>query len=328
MSIDLSAVPRVTLGHLPTPLEPLDRFSSAIGASCRIWIKRDDCTGLATGGNKTRKLEFLLADARAQDADVVITFGALQSNHARQTAAACARLGLECHLILSSVVKRPDADYQTNGNLLLDRILGAAAHRVSPADVTNTYRQLMDRLKTSDKRAYVIPAGGSNAIGAIGYVGCANEIAEQSSALGFTPDAVVHASSSGGTQAGLALGFGGSPTQVLGINVSDAPIEEMRSKITALANETAITLGAASPLNIDVRDGFVGDGYGQTTAGALAAIRLLATTEGIVTDPVYTGKALAGLISMARNGGFGGGRNVVFVHTGGVAAIAAYATAF
>ena len=330
MNFDFSRVPRVALGHLPTPLEPIDRFAERIKSNCRLWIKRDDCTGLATGGNKTRKLEFLLGDALAKRADAVITFGALQSNHARQTAAACARLGLECHLILSQMVKRHDGDYQWNGNLLLDKLLGAKVHRVSPDEVRDCLDNVKRLLEWAGKtNVYVIPPGGSNGIGAIGYVACAQEIAAQTQQLGFTPQYVTHASSSCGTQAGLALGFYGTPTRVSGVNVSDASSDEMAGKIVAIAADAGTALGIVPPrIDVEVHNGFVGDGYGQPTPEGRGAIRILAETEGILIDPVYTGKALAWLLRTVRSDGYAPGGNVVFVHTGGAAALAAYTTEF
>ena len=199
-------IPRVALGFLPTPLLPLDRFSEELGGP-RVWMKRDDCTGLATGGNKTRKLEYLLADAQADGADVVITIGAVQSNHARQTAAACAATGLECHLILARSVPWQHPGYERSGNVQLDRILGAKIQLVSPDEVAACCDVLLAELRAAGRAPYVIPVGGSNATGALGYVRCAQEILEQCHALELPLTDIVHASASAGTQSGLVAGL-------------------------------------------------------------------------------------------------------------------------
>ena len=259
---------RVELGFTPTPLEPLDRLSELLGGP-RIWIKRDDCTGLATGGNKTRKLEYLLAEANDQRADTVITFGAVQSNHARQTAAACAKLGLECHLVLSRRVTWLHPEYETSGNVLLDRLLGAQIHFCETANAEALARTLIEDLTAKGRRCYVVPTGGSNAIGALGYLRCAAEIVEQSRACGFRPDLVVHATSSGGTQAGLIAGFSAmqSDIDVLGINVYDTDRARLERRIARLLAETLelakLTPNATS--RVRIAHDFVGDDYGIPT---------------------------------------------------------------
>ena len=322
---------RVDLGFTPTPLHPLDRLTTALGGP-RLWIKRDDCTGLATGGNKTRKLEFLMGDALAQRADTIITYGAVQSNHARQTAAACARLGLACHLVLSRRVAWQHPEYETGGNVLLDHLLGAHVHVVEPADVAARSRVLIDELTARGRRCYVVPTGGSNSIGALGYVRCAEEIAEQSQALGFRPDLIVHATSSGGTQAGLIAGVARSrlDCDVVGINVYDTDHARLERHIVRLVGETLSRAGVspdtAHPTRI-VHD-YLGEDYGIPTRQTIDAIKLLASAEGIVCDPVYSGKALGGLCEMVRAKQLASYANVIFVHTGGVASLSVYRSAF
>jgi L-cysteate sulfo-lyase len=334
MSDWLDAFPRVALAHAPTPLEPLERLSEALGGP-RLWIKRDDCTGLATGGNKTRKLEFLIADARANDADAVITFGAIQSNHARQTAAACAKFGLDCHLILARSVAWDHPEYETNANVLLDELLGARVYRCDPSDAKATAHAVREELTSAGKSVYRIPTGGSNALGALGYVRCARELLEQSAALGFQPDRIVHATSSGGTQAGLMVGMAeaGATEAVLGINVYDPDQDAMQERVRSLASAVCDLGPALDTINTrtlqpEIDHRHLGSGYGQPTSDTIQAIRQLAELEGIVADPVYSGKALGGLIRRIRAGEESMNSNVIFVHTGGVAVEYVYRTAF
>jgi L-cysteate sulfo-lyase len=327
----LEAIPRVELVHAPTPLEPLDRFSAVLGGP-RLWIKRDDCTGLATGGNKTRKLEYLIADALEKEADTVITFGAIQSNHARQTAAACARFGLECHLVLSRTVDWDHPDYETAGNVLLDDILGAHLHPCAPADTATVAKALHDELTQAGRRTYQIPPGGSNATGALGYVRCARELITQARDLDMTPELIVHATSSGGTQAGLSVGMAEAADncRVLGINVFDPDGKVMEQRVARLVDALcalAPTLDARS-VDLHFDHTYLGEGYGRPTPETIAGIRALAETEGIVTDPVYSGKALGGLLTGIREGRIEGTGDVVFVHTGGVAVQSVYGRAF
>lgn len=327
----LEAIPRVALAHAPTPLEPLLRLSEHLGGP-RLWIKRDDCTGLATGGNKTRKLEYLMADARAQGADAVITFGAIQSNHARQTAAACAKLGLDCHLILSRAVNWDHPDYETAGNVLLDDLLGATVHRCAPDDAQATGEAVEVELAQAGKTAYLIPPGGSNATGALGYVRCAWELHAQCQAQGFAADLIVHATSSGGTQAGLIVGTAGCHPAgaVLGINVYDADPAAMERRVARLVKALATHVPdvSAATLTPRIDHDHLGAGYGQPTQDTTEGIRRLAELEGIVTDPVYSGKALGGLIRLIEEGQLEAPKNVIFVHTGGVAVQSVYEPAF
>jgi L-cysteate sulfo-lyase len=326
----LAQIPRVDLGFLPTPLEPLDRLTEHLRGP-RIWMKRDDCTGLATGGNKTRKLEFLMADAHAQGANTIVTFGAVQSNHARQTAAAAAKLGYECHLVLMRRVAWSHPEFETNGNVLLDRVLGARLHFCDPANADTMSRTLIDELTRQGKRCYVIPAGGSNAIGALGYARCAAELVTQCASNGFHPDLIVHATSSGGTQAGLVAGLvaEGVAWDVLGINVYDIDHPRIEQRVVKLFNETIARLGirATKSSRIRIDHEFLGEDYGIPTRRTIEVIRLLAETEGILTDPVYSGKALSGLVDLVQ-GSIKGIENVIFVHTGGVASLPIYTSAF
>ena len=330
--IDLfDGVARLDLGFTPTPLQPLDRLSELLGGP-RIWIKRDDCTGLATGGNKTRKLEFLMGDAKANGADTIITFGAVQSNHARQTAAACARLGFECHLILTRRVSWRHPEYESGGNVLLDRLLGAHLHLTEPANAEALARTLVDDLTRAGRHCYIVPTGGSNAVGAMGYIRCAEEIVDQSAELGFHPDVIVHATSSGGTQAGLVAGMiaTGSETPIVGINVYDTDYARIERRISRLLTDTLDRTKLAGDVSNRLRivHDYLGEDYGIPTRQTIDGIRTLASTEGIVTDPVYSGKALGGFFEMIRRRELPSGNNAVFVHTGGVASLSVYTSAF
>jgi len=330
--VKLARFPRIRLVHSPTPLEPMKRLGEALGGP-NLWIKRDDCTGLATGGNKTRKLEFLMADALAQKADTVITQGATQSNHARQTAAAAARLGLACEILLEDRTGYAHDDYRRSGNVLLDRLFGARVeHHPGGTDMDAAMARRADELRALGRRPYVIPGGGSNAVGALGYVACALELAEQANAIDLPIDCVVHATGSSGTQAGLVAGFEGSragiPVLGIGVRATRAPQEE---KVYALACATADLLGVAGAVqraSVVANCDYVGAGYGMPTPGMIEAVTLVARTEGIALDPVYSGKAMAGLIDLIRQGHFKRGQNVVFVHTGGVVGLFGYLHAF
>lgn len=323
----LHASPRIPLAHLPTPLEPCHRLRDAIGGPL-VWLKRDDCTGLAVGGNKTRKLEYLLADAVAHGADTVVTFGALQSNHARQTAAACARTGLRCELILTRAVDRSDEHYSSCGNLLLDRLLGARVHVVDDAEAAlERFVELSSAAEAEGRVVHGIPPGGSDPVGTLGYVTAGVELVEQFGRAGITPDSVVVAASTAGTAAGLAVGLA-----LAGRDVSvDAACVYEDGDSTAAALEPLVTatsgrLGtdpAAARWSLDDRQ--LGDGYGVPTAASREAIELLATTEGVLLDPVYTAKAAAHLLQGIRDGDHAEDADVVMVHTGGSPGLFAYA---
>src|SRR6056300_242067 len=306
LSLALARFPRVSLGHLPTPLEPMDRLSEELGGP-RIWVKRDDCTGLSSGGNKTRKLEFLIADAIEQGADTIITQGATQSNHARQTAAAATKVGMECHILLEDRTGSNDKNYNLNGNVLLDRLHGATiSKRPNGADMNSEMDQLAARLKESGKNPYIIPGGGSNAIGALGYVNCARELVDQSESNGLKIDALVHATGSSGTQAGLVTGLAAikSDIHLLGIGVR-APQEKQEGMVYDLAIRTAEYLGTGVSIDrasVRANCDYVGSGYGAPTEGMVNAVKLLARTEGLLFDPVYSGKGLDGLLDQIQKG--------------------------
>jgi len=325
----LARFPRLSLGHFPTPLEPLETISALLGGP-KIWIKRDDATGLATGGNKTRKLEFLLADAQQQNADVIITQGATQSNHVRQTIAGAAKLGLPAKVLLEKRVTDFGEDYQRSGNVLLDELLGGeiVAHLPGGTDMQQAMESYASELRDKGHRPYVIPGGGSNPIGALGYVACAEELLYQSSQLRLCIDHVVHATGSTGTQAGLVAGFHAthSHVPVLGISVR-APKVKQEENVWNLASRTLELLNVPGelPRNAVVANSdYVGEGYGLPTEGMLEALRLLARHEGILLDPVYSGKGFAGLVDLIRRGYFRKDENVVFIHTGGAAGLFGY----
>jgi len=327
----LARFPRVSLAHLPTPLEFMPRLTEHLGGP-NLYVKRDDCTGLGTGGNKTRKLEFLVADALEKKADVIITQGAVQSNHARQTAAAACKVGMACELIFEKRVKDADDAYQTSGNVLLDRIFGAKIREVDKGtDMNAAMEALADELRAAGKNPYIVPGGGSNPIGALGYVDCAFEFLSQANRDGIPLDYVVHATGSAGTQAGLVVGLKAMNANIplLGIGVN-APKEEQEEKVWKLTRETAAFIGApdcVSREDIVANCDYVGPGYGVPTKEMNDAVMLLARTEGLLFDPVYSGKGLAGMIDLVKKGGFGDAKNILFIHTGGVAGLFGYSSA-
>ena len=323
-----SAVPRIPLATLPTPLHELPRLREALGGertAPRIFIKRDDLTGLALGGNKARKLEFLVADAVAHGANVLITTGATQSNHARMTAAAARVAGLECHLVLTSHSDAPPLQ----GNLLLDRVYGATVHHVPAPDDPKLalgndeakVREVESQLRAAGKTPYVIAVGGSSAVGTLGYTLATVELIEQLSGAGLRPSRLFYASGSRGTQAGLTLGAKAcaAPYRLHGVAVSTGEPEKTHRAFNA-ANTAAELLNISTRIGYDdlfTDNGFIGEGYGIPTPECLEAIALLARTEGILVDPCYTGKGLAGLIAHARSGELRPDETVVFLHTGG-----------
>nr|WP_113868701.1 D-cysteine desulfhydrase [Brenneria salicis]NMN92030.1 D-cysteine desulfhydrase [Brenneria salicis ATCC 15712 = DSM 30166]RBP59114.1 D-cysteine desulfhydrase [Brenneria salicis ATCC 15712 = DSM 30166]RLM29687.1 D-cysteine desulfhydrase [Brenneria salicis ATCC 15712 = DSM 30166] len=329
----LARFPRLSLGHFPTPLEALPNLSAYLGGPT-LYIKRDDATGLATGGNKTRKLEFLLADAQQQGADIIITQGATQSNHVRQTIAAAAKLGLKTKVFLEKRVTDYGDDYLRSGNILLDNLLGGEIvdHLPAGADMQRAMQELADSLRKEGFRPYVIPGGGSSPVGALGYVACAEELLFQSSQQRLRIDHIVHATGSTGTQAGLVTGLTATHSQIplLGISVR-APKEEQEENVYALAQQTWQLLGipGAIPRDVvNVNSDYVGEGYGIPTEGTLEALTLLARLDGILLDPVYSGKGMAGLIDLIRQGYFRPDENIVFIHTGGSAGLFGYRQLF
>ncbi len=325
----LTGFPRVPLAHLPTRLEYLPRLSKHLGGP-DIWVKRDDCTGLATGGNKTRKLEFSMGEALDQGADTVITVGAVQSNHVRQAAAAAAKFGMKCEVLLEHRVANPGVLYRTSGNVLLDRLLGARLHEYDKGtDFDAEMQRLAASIRDRGGTPYIIPGGASNPVGALGYVGCAEELLRQSEEQEVAFDHAVLASGSAGTHAGFAVGLraSGSKLPVLGIGVS-IPRAQQEEKVFSLAWETAEFVGKPGCVEREdiVADcNYIGPGYGEPTEGMNEAVLMLARLEGLLFDPVYSGKALAGMIDYVREGHFTKGQNIVFLHTGGVAGLFAYA---
>lgn len=330
--MNLSKFPRIRCGHFPTPLEPMENLTKHLGGP-KLWIKRDDCTGLSSGGNKTRKLEFLMAEALAEEADTVITQGATQSNHARQTAGIAAKLGLACHLLLEDRTGYADEAYTLSGNVLLDQLHGATiSKRPGGADMQKEMDALAADLRKKGKRPYVIPGGGSNPVGALGYVNAALELLAQATDMGLKIDHVVHATGSAGTQAGLVAGLAmlNSQIPVLGIGVR-APKERQEANVFALAEKTCAHVGVPGAVkreHVVANCDYVGQGYGIPTQGMVEALKLVAQKEGILLDPVYSGKGMAGLIDLIQKGHFKKEENVVFLHTGGSVGLFGYANAF
>ena len=335
--MDLDRFPRVSLAHLPTPLEPLARLSAHLGTRFgggpRLFIKRDDCTGLAFGGNKTRKLEFLLAEALEGGADTVITAGGIQSNHVRQTAAAAAKLGLKAELVLARNVPWGGGEFEHTGNIQIDRLLGARIHLLpTETDRAAAMETLAAELRETGARPYVVPVGGSNPTGALGYANCARELAAQAEDMIEGFDYLVFASGSGGTQGGLVAGLTalGHRAQAIGIDV-DADPPEVEAVSRELAAATAERLGArgsAAADRVEVVAGYAGKSYGLPTDGMKRAVELAARLEGLLLDPVYGGKAMAGLIGLIAEGRFQANARVVFLHGGGTPALFAYRSVF
>lgn len=320
-------LPRLPLAHLPTPIDALPNLSAHLGGP-DIYVKRDDQTGLATGGNKTRKLEFLIAQALEAGADGVITAGSVQSNHARQTAAAARRAGLEPHLVLRAPGGMPPAAPE-NGNLLLDALLGAVVHWTEESPpYTATIARVEDDLRAAGRHPYVIPFGGSNAYGVVAYALAMLEAHAQLEKMGRV-DAHVLASASGGTQAGMLLGayLLGDDTPVLGISIY-GPGDVLTDRVIRLAGEGAALLGvdwAPDPASVLVEDGYLGGGYAVVGDMERDAVHLLARHEGLLIDPVYTGRAFGGLFDLINKRRFAPGQRVLFWHTGGTAALWAFA---
>ena len=313
----MKPLPRLRIAHLPTPVETLPRLSAALRGP-NLLVIRDDATGLAFGGNKTRKLEYLLAEAQANGARTLVTTGAVQSNHCRQTAAAAARFGFDCILVLAG-----ESPQTPSANLLLDRLLGAELVWTDRARRDQTLQQVFQSAWDAGRRPYLVPYGGSSTTGAAAYVAAFLELVEQ----GVQPDWIVFASSSGGTQAGLALGarLAGFQGKLLGISV-DEQAQTLQTRVADLSNATADVLGEGasrrlSPDDILVNDQFLGAGSGIPGEAEIEAIGLFARHEGLLLDPVYTGRAAAGLVSLARTGVFGQGEQVLFWHTGGTPAL-------
>lgn len=319
-------LPKASLGYFPTPLIELTRLSKTLGGP-NIYMKRDDNTGLALGGNKTRKLEYIMGDALAKGADTVITAGAIQSNHCRQTAGAAASLGLECHLVLGG--EEPE---QPQGNLLLDKVYGCHIHWAGENRKGEDIPALVAQLKAEGKKPYVIPYGGSNELGAIAFIEAYKELNAQREALKVDFSHIIFASSSGATHAGLMLGNKILQTysQIIGINIDKGEMDKVPfdEHIVSLANSTAQFIAADYQFTADdliLNSDYVGDGYGVIGELEKEAIALTAQNEGILLDPVYTGRAMGGLIDMIRTEQIKATDNVLFWHTGGAPALFAYA---
>jgi L-cysteate sulfo-lyase len=323
----LRCLPRVRLAHLPTPMEALPRLAAYLGLSS-LQVKRDDCTGLGLGGNKVRKLEFALGAAVKSGADCVVCGGVVQSNSARQVAAACAKLGIECHLgIMRGRLKTTEPGYEDTGNILLDHLFGAIIHNIPwSADRNLALRGIEADLRAAGRHVYFVPYGASDALGAMGYVLAAEEIVAECPDVAW----IVHASGSAGTQAGLLAGLLAidHSARVIGVDV-DADAVRVKADVCRLGREAAIMLGVGSRWNdacAEVVPDWSGPGYGLTDTMTEEAIRLAGRYEGLVIDPVYSGKAMAGLVGLARQGRFRDTEPVVWIHTGGAPGLFAYPT--
>jgi D-cysteine desulfhydrase family pyridoxal phosphate-dependent enzyme len=308
-------IPRVRIAHLPTPIEPLPRLAAALGG-VKLWVKRDDLTGLAGGGNKTRKLEYVLAEAQANGARTLVTVGAVQSNHCRQTAALAARFGLGCILVLSGEKEEPPS-----GNLLLDKLFGAETIYCSAEERNQVLKDAFNEAWSAGKRPFLIPLGASTPTGTIGYLTAFEEFLTQ----GLEVDWIVVASSSAGTQAGLVLGAlkSGWKGKVLGISI-DHPAAELQQRVAELVDQAAERINLklhCQPSEILVNDQYLGKGYGIPSPQEIEAIRLFARYEGLLLDPVYTGRAAAATIDLIRKGFFKPHDRILFWHTGGTPAL-------
>jgi L-cysteate sulfo-lyase len=328
----LARFPRVRMFPTPTPLEKLEHLSKALGGP-EIWIKRDDCTVVATGGNKIRKLEYLMGEALAQGADHLVTQGAVQSNHVRQTAAVARKFGMKCTALLEHRIETNDRDYLSSGNVLLDRLFDCAIeYRPSGLDMNAEAEAKGAALRAEGGKPYVIPGGGSNRVGALGYVGCAQELMQQADEMGLRIDRLVTATGSAGTHAGLVVGLQGcnASVPVLGIGVRNPkPVQEANvHKLAEVTAEYVRVRGGIPCESVVANCDYVGPGYGQPTPGMTEAVLMLARLEGILLDPVYSGKAMAGLIDLIRKGQFDKDERVVFLHTGGAVGLYGYNSVF
>jgi 1-aminocyclopropane-1-carboxylate deaminase len=335
--MNLSRFPRHSLTFGTTPIEPLSRLSEHLGGKVDIWAKREDCnSGLAFGGNKLRKLEYLVPDAIAQGCDTLVTVGGVQSNHTRQVAAVAAKIGLKCVLVQGSWVDWPDGLYDRVGNILLSRILGAQLE-FSQEDfgiaIKQSWMQALEKVRRLGGKPYAIPAGASDhPLGGLGYVGFAEEVRQQERELGFRFDFIIVCSATGGTHAGMVVGFAadGRADRVIGIDVTAEP-RETRAQTKRIAENTADLVGlgrAISNGDIVLEERYAYPAYGVPSTETLDAIRLCARLEGMLTDPVYEGKSMQGMIDMVRRGVFPAGSKVLYAHLGGVPALNAYSYVF
>lgn len=331
MHLDRFARHRLTFG--PTPIERLDRLSAALGGRVTIWAKREDCnSGLAFGGNKLRKLEYLVPEALAQGADTLVTIGGIQSNHTRQVAAVAAKLGMRCRLVQENWVDYHDAVYDRVGNILMSRIMGAEVELVDAGfgiSFKESWEQALEDVRQRGDRPYAIPAGASDhRLGGLGFVGFAEEVRAQERELGVRFDHVIVCSVTGSTQAGMVVGFAadGRARQVIGIDASATP-DETHAQILRIAERTADLVGLGRPVTAEdvvLERGYAYPSYGVPSPETNDAIRLAARTEGMITDPVYEGKSMQGMIDLIRTGRIPAGANVLYAHLGGVPAINAY----
>jgi len=323
----LSAFPRLGLAQLPTPLEPMKRLTEHLGGP-RLWVKREDATGIGFGGNKLRKLDYVLPEALANGADTIVSGGVVQSNSQRQVAAVAAKLGLACHLaVYHGRIEPPAPEYKTSGNALLNRLFGAQLRDVPwTGDRNAAIRALVNELQIKGRRPYFVPYGVSNALGAIAYASTVGEIDSQAAAQGCNPVAIVHCSGSAGTQAGLVVGtsIAMPNVRIIGIDI-DAEPDRVRADVVTLAQEASNLLDVSfDEASVEVVAGHVGPAYGVPHALTIEAIRLAGRLEALPLDPVYSGKSLAGLIALIREGRWRKNDDVVFVHTGGAPSLFAY----
>lgn len=322
---------RVGLAHLPTPFESMERLTAHLGGP-RLWVKREDCTGLGLGGNKLRKLDYVLAQALDEGADTLVSGGVVQSNSQRQVAATAAKLGLDCHLaVYRGRLAPPSADYERTGNALLNRLFGATLHDVPwNGDRNGAITALADTLRAQGRKPFVVPYGVSSPLGAVAYASTIVEIAQQCAANNIEPTAIVHCSGSAATQAGLVVGARTAMprTRIVGIDI-DAEPERVRADVLTYGAGAAALLGRPfDPDDVEVVAGHAGPAYGVPHQATVEAIRLGASLEGLVLDPVYSAKGLAGLIALIRAGRWTSGQDIVFIHTGGAPALFAYTHLF
>ncbi|MDD3850897.1 MAG: D-cysteine desulfhydrase [Firmicutes bacterium] len=330
--MNLARFPRRCYTEHATPIEKLERFSAVLGGPT-VYMKRDDLLGLAGGGNKTRKLEFLMADALAKGADTIITCGAVQSNHCRLTLAASVKEGLQCQLVLEQRVPNSYDRYASGNNFLFDLLGVEAVHVVEGgSNMMAEMQKVANALKSEGRKPYIIPGGGSNEIGALGYVACAQEMLQQLFEMELDVDHIIVTSGSTGTHAGILTGIigqnAGIPVTGIGINRKKGPQTEA---VYALCSKLSAKLGiinAPAKEDVIVFDDYIGDGYSRPTEGMIEAVKLLARTEAILLDPVYTGKAMAGTIDLIKKNYFGDAKNILFLHTGGSPALYAYTKEF
>ncbi|MCY1745885.1 D-cysteine desulfhydrase family protein [Ensifer sp. SL37] len=330
----LQSFPRERLMKGPTPIQRLARLEEALGersSGVSIWAKRDDLMELGGGGNKLRKLEFLLGQAKAEGCDTLVVTGGVQSNFARLAAAACARTGLGCELVLAQMVPRTTEIYQANGNVLLDRLFGATVHILDPGDDASAYaKSRVDELAETGRKALLAPLGGSTTIGCLGYVDCAFELARQSDEMGVAFDQIVIPNGSGGMHAGLAAGLvivGSHPSRISAYTVlspADKCLPATADKVNAVLERLASDARVSAD-DLRISSAELGEGYGMPTSGMIGAVELLARSEGLLTDPVYGGKALAGLLSDIESGAIAPKSNVLFIMSGGSPGLYAYA---